>query len=110
MTTNLKALFDAIEDVELPAGVYDELPTPRAAGIIAAALDSAGFVKNLVIETEDEADALPLGAVLLTEQGGIWHRLTESPSGCDWYEPGKPIAVPSASLTYPATVIASTDL
>lgn len=67
--------------------------------------------KTQIINSPEEADNLPEGVLMLTEQGGYWesHR-NPWRMGLWWREPGDrsegwKVNITSEDLTYPATVI-----
>lgn len=59
--------------------------------------------QSRVVSTVAELDALPLDAVLLSEQGGVWTKEHLVPSV--WIEPGSMIEHPSRHIALPATVL-----
>jgi hypothetical protein len=71
---------------------------------LADAILDAGYTTPRVATTVEDLDALPEGAVILTEVGGVWERW---PSGriVSWRETGRFDAASSMDLALPATIL-----
>ena len=91
------------------AGAEDAASTidPGTAKKLADELVAAGYRKPRALVTVEELDALPEGAVVLSEQGGVWERQEVSPGSLLWVEasPGRGYPQPSGEIALPATVI-----
>lgn len=87
-----KAIFiaDNHKAPEVAADEFDERgPNTDYTFAIAAALLAAGYRKPRVVTTAEELDALPVGSVVLDDEGDPWHK-QEDPdgSGAIWRVPG----------------------
>ncbi|EKT82540.1 hypothetical protein WSS_A11683 [Rhodococcus opacus M213] len=80
---------------------------PGTADYLADELLAAGYRKPRTIVTADGLEALPNGAVILSEQGGVWERQEGQAGSLSWVEAtqGRGSPQPSDEIALPATVI-----
>lgn len=92
----------------IPGSHADDYVSPNKA---ADAILAAGYRKPRIITTAEELDALPVGSVVLDNDGygEVYQKAARRPAGIKWYETGYAIHWDSLELNLPATVLYSPE-
>lgn len=92
-----------------PAALTDTSDPQYTAGLLARLRDAIASYEaryERQVRSVSEMESLPVGTVVLTEQGGIWQAVHRDRFSLVWYEPGHGgLGARAAELTLPAQVI-----